>query len=183
MIENLLVCDRSAAIFLAVQLGKGAEYWTERMEKDTRRRWYNQEFTRKFFWKPGGGNNYYMLRHLVDYVEAAQNGFSGVSYESETPVTRNVPDFLRVYIGVNHSDNGQLSVLSSFFGGYRKISPECARQYSKDLSAAVRLCSQYEFDFPNWDVVTKREIVSRSNLMKLIANKRLAIQSSGSCHG
>ena len=183
MIENLLVCDRSAAMFLAVQLGKGVEYWTERMGKDKRRRWRNQEFTRTYFWKQGGGSDYYMLRHLVDYVEATQSGFSGVSYESDAPVTCNVPDFLKVYIGVNHSDNGQLSVLSSFFGGYRKISPEWARQYSKELSVAVRLCSQYEFDFPNWDVVPKREMASRSSLMKLIANKRLAIQSSESFRG
>lgn len=181
MIENLLVCDRSAAMFLSIHLGKGAGYWVERMIKDCRRRCYNQEFSRICISKESGWQDYYRLRDLVDYVDSIQNGFTGVVYERGLGVRRKklTPE---VFLGANFSDQGQLSVLSRYLGGYQELSSECALRYANDLSQAVWYCSEYEFDFPNWSVVAKLEIASRSNLMKLVANKHLELQTARGIH-
>lgn len=183
MIEKLLVCDRSAAMFLATQLGRGSGYWTELMEKDMRRRTWNQAFIRFCISKESGWQDYYRLRDLVDYVDSIQSGFTGVIYERGHGMYRKkmTPE---VFLGANFSDQGQLSVLSRYLGGYQELSPECALQYSNDLSQAVRCCSEYEFDFPSWRIVTKLEMASpKRSLMKLVANKQLEFKSAGELHG
>lgn len=183
MIENLLVCDRSAAMFLAAHLGKGAGYWSERMRKDISRRRHNQEFAMMEFLTEFRWRRYYKLSDLLEFVDSVESIFSKAQYLRMRGAFRKATCVSKVFVGATYSDRGQLSILSNLYVHGRSVSPDCALQYSKDFAAAVKLCSRYEFDFPNWDIVTKREMRSRSNLIKLLANKRLAIQTSESCHG
>ena len=171
-------------MYLAEALGGDTRLWAERMVKGFRSRWYAGDFDylRIAVTKEAGPQDYYRLNDLANYAEAVQDGFSGLRFESD-PMQASKKSPPQVFVGANFSDQGQLSVLSSASSGCHEISSACALQYSNELSAAVRFCSEYEFDFPNWGVVAKSESASRGNLMKLLANKQLEIQSSRGFYG